>query len=201
MFEKMVFLVCLAGCAGVAAQSSVTNSTGVTSSEQMIQQLERKAPPRTRSIRNLTVEAALGSAAAPAPATVASVPASTPTSIPAPTLHEDRPALSLLIEFDYNSTSVRPESQQLLTMLSQALQSEKLHLSHFAVEGHTDAKGRADYNQNLSQRRAMAVRDFLKTQGVVAYRLATVGKGASELANPADPQSGENRRVRIVNLD
>ena len=201
MFEKMVFLVCLAGCAGVAAQSSVTNSTGVTSSEQMIQQLERKAPPRTRSIRNLTVEAALGSAAAPAPATVASVPASTPTSIPAPTLHEDRPALSLLIEFDYNSASVRPESQQLLTMLSQALQSEKLRLSHFAVEGHTDAKGSSVYNQKLSLQRALAVRDVLVSHGVLSDRLQASGKGSTELANTALPFAPENRRVRIVNLD
>lgn len=201
MLEKLVFLVCLAGCAGVAAQSSVTNSTGVTSSEQMIQQLERKAPPRTRSIRNLTVEAALGSAAAPA--TVASVPASTPTSIPTEVSArpEDRPALSLLIEFDYNSASVRPESQQLLTMLSQALQSEKLHLSHFAVEGHTDAKGSSVYNQKLSLQRALAVRDVLVSHGVLSDRLQPSGKGSTELANVALPFAPENRRVRIVNLD
>lgn len=199
MLEKLVLLMCLGVCAGVAAQTSETNSTGVISFEQMIQQLERKTPPRTRSIRNLTVEAAMGSAAAPA--TVASVPATTPTSIPVPARTEDRPALSLLIEFDYNSASVRPESQQLLTMLSQALQSEKLHLSHFAVEGHTDAKGSSGYNQKLSLLRALAVRDVLVSHGVLSDRLQASGKGSTELANAALPFAPENRRVRIVNLD
>ncbi len=193
MLEKLILGVCLGGCACVAAQTSVTNSTGVISAEQMVQQLERKMPPRTRNIRNLSVEAALGSAAAPA--SVASVPSSTP----APTL--DRPALSLLIEFDYNSARVRPESQQLLTMLSQALQSEKLRRSHFAVEGHTDAKGSSGYNQKLSLQRALAVCDVLVSHGVLSDQLQASGKGSTELANTALPFAPENRRVRIVNLD
>ena len=112
-----------------------------------------------------------------------------------------RPSLSLLIQFDFNSARVRPESQQALANLSQALQSPELVSSRFAVEGHTDAKGGKDYNQKLSQLRAQAVSDFLKVQGVVESRLVAAGKGASELANSTDPLAAENRRVRIVNLD
>jgi outer membrane protein OmpA-like peptidoglycan-associated protein len=88
-----------------------------------------------------------------------------------------------------------------LANLAQALQSQALQASKFAVEGHTDATGRSDLNQRLSQQRADAVRDILVAQGVTVQRLQSSGKGASELANPADPSGAENRRVRIVNLD
>jgi outer membrane protein OmpA-like peptidoglycan-associated protein len=156
--------------------------TVAPSTEQMIQQLQR---PKTRSLRNLSVEVAPGPASeTPVLATVAS-----------------HPSLSLLVQFDFNSSRVRLESQQALINLSQALLSEALLPSSFAVEGHTDAKGGADYNQKLSLLRAQAVRDFLVTQGVAETRLIASGKGASELATAATPFASVNRRVRIVNLD
>jgi len=159
--------------------------TSAPSAEQMIQQLKA---PRTRSLRNLSVEAVSPANSEPQ----APDPAATPAV---------RPSLSLLIQFDFNSARVRPESQQALANLSQALQSPELRASNFAVEGHTDAKGGKDYNQKLSQQRAQAVSDFLKVQGVAEARLAAAGKGSSELANSADPFAAENRRVRIVTLD
>ncbi|NDA99675.1 MAG: OmpA family protein [Betaproteobacteria bacterium] len=112
-----------------------------------------------------------------------------------------RPSLSLLIQFDFNSARVRPESQQALANLSVALQSPELRNSTFALEGHTDAKGSADYNVRLSALRAQAVRDYLMGRGVEQVRLQASGKGASELANLEQPFAPENRRVRIVNLD
>ncbi len=112
-----------------------------------------------------------------------------------------RPSLSLLIQFDFNSARVRPESQQALANLSVALQSPELRNSTFALEGHTDAKGSADYNLRLSALRAQAVRDYLMGRGVEQGRLQASGKGASELANVEQPFAPENRRVRIVNLD
>lgn len=157
---------------------------------QMIDQLKA---PRTRSLRNLAVEAT------PAvPTTGASAAAVAQTASTTPTA---RPSLSLLIQFDFNSARVRPESQQALTNLSQALQSPELLDSRFAIEGHTDAKGSAGYNLKLSQQRAQAVREFLLARGISEARLQAIGKGASELANSAEPLAAENRRVRIVNLD
>ena len=151
------------------------------SATEMVEQLKVQPAPaaRTRSLRNLTVEAAAADAATP----------------------PSRPSLSLLIQFDFNSARVKPESQQALSNLAQALQSKELADSKFAVEGHTDAKGRADYNLKLSQQRADAVRAFLASNGVADARLVALGKGSGELANPADPLAAENRRVRIVNLN
>jgi OmpA-OmpF porin, OOP family len=161
------------------------------STEQMIEQLKASPPAEaakpglTRGLRrNLVVEAA--------DVVVAPNPSSTPAA--------PRPALSLNIQFDLNSAQVQAGSQQALRNLAQALQSPALLGAHFAIEGHTDAKGRADYNQKLSQQRAQAVRDFLAQQGVDGVRLQASGKGSSELAKPQDPFAAENRRVRIVNL-
>ena len=176
-----LLLLCLLSAGACWAQ------TAAPSAEQMIQQLKA---PRTRGLRNLSVEAAAPAAADGAPQAA--------NSAPAPVV---RPSLSLLIQFDFNSARVRPESQQALANLSQALQSAELGDSRFAVEGHTDAKGGKDYNQKLSQLRAQAVSDFLQSHGVQAGRLAAAGKGASALANSDDPFAAENRRVRIVNLD
>lgn len=164
------------------------------SANQMIEQLKL---PKTRSLRNLMIE--------PAPATsvTASVQTQPPLEQPV-ALHAAqpvRPALSLLIQFDFNSARVRPESQQALANLAQALQSTELKGSKFAVEGHTDAKGNAQSNQKLSHQRAQAVRDFLSSRGVDEVRLIASGKGSTDLANIAQPFAAENRRVRIVNLD
>lgn len=177
--RSIVFAFSFAACIGLhpALWAQVTPSAA-----EMVEQLKAQpAPataPRTRSLRNLTVEA-VADATAPAP----------------------KPSLSLLIQFDFNSAKVKPESQQALSNLAQALQSKELAESKFAVEGHTDAKGRADYNLKLSQQRADAVRAFLASNGVSDARLAAVGKGSGELANAADPLAAENRRVRIVNLN
>ncbi|MBC5764589.1 OmpA family protein [Ramlibacter albus] len=124
-------------------------------------------------------------------------------SIAAPSrnLVPERASVSLQIHFDFDSAKVSPESTSQLEKLAEALASDQLRNYRFALEGHTDAKGRADYNQRLSERRAEAVRAVLMQRGVDGARLVASGKGASEPANPADPLAAENRRVRVVNLE
>jgi outer membrane protein OmpA-like peptidoglycan-associated protein len=68
----------------------------------------------------------------------------------------------------------------------------------FEVIGHTDAAGSPGYNLNLSQRRAASVKSYLVDQGVDPSRLRTLGRGASQLYNPRQPYSGENRRVEVA---
>ena len=198
LFSVLTGLSCAGGALPVVAQTSTSGATPTT--EQMIEQLK---PSRTRSLRNLTVEATPAAAGDKAHSAGDANATGQPMALAAqadPTLHA-RPALTLLIQFDFDSTKVRPVSQQALANLSQALQSADLVNSKFAVEGHTDAKGNAVYNQKLSETRALAVRDYLTAQGVSADRLVAAGKGSSELANSASPLAPENRRVRIVNLD
>jgi outer membrane protein OmpA-like peptidoglycan-associated protein len=164
------------------------------STEQMIEQLK---VPKTRSLRNFLVELA------PGPSVNASADSKEELEQTAAQLASQtaRPSLSLLILFDFNSARVRPESRQALINLAQALQSAELTGSKFAVEGHTDAKGSVEFNQKLSEQRALAVREFLKARGVDEVRLMATGKGSADLANSAQPFAAENRRVRIVNLE
>lgn len=170
-FTRMVLAPAFMACLLWSMSADLLAQTSPSAAE-MVEQL--KPAPRTRSLRNLTVESA------------------------AP---EVKPSLSLLIQFDFNSAKVKPESQQALSNLAQALQSKDLMVSTFAVEGHTDGAGRADYNMKLSQQRADAVRNYLASNGVLDSRLNAVGKGSTELANTADPLAADNRRVRIVNLN
>ena len=193
MFKTILWLLASLVSAHLSAQTVLP---AAPSAESMIEQLKKK--PATRGFRNLEVEAAPQSAASPMANTSPAAIAGVASAAPAPAA---RPSLSLLIEFDYDSVQVRADSRKLLTLLAQALQSSALRESMFLVEGHTDAKGGASYNQKLSLQRAQSVRDFLASQGVQLARLQVEGKGSAELANRAQPLAPENRRVRIVNLD
>ena len=105
--------------------------------------------------------------------------------------------VDLSINFDFDSARLQANSKPLLDNLAQAMNSERLSQLKFKVEGHTDAKGKNEYNQELSARRASAVQAYLVSQNVPAERLQTEGKGASELLLPDKPLASENRRVRI----
>ncbi len=219
------FLKWTACALGVFLTLSTAAQSVTPSAQEMIEQL-KSAGPRLRGLRglrNLSVESTNTPVTPPSALTAPSdaVPNATPNSVstsqnaasssasnnsPSNTPTNSaaaapRPSLSLLIQFDFNSAQVRPESQQALMNLAVALKAQELIESNFAVEGHTDAKGLAEYNLKLSQQRAEAVQAFLVKQGVAVARLTASGKGASQLANTAQPMSAENRRVRIVNLD
>ncbi len=188
----------LALCSLLLLTVPVFAQTATPTAEQMVEQL--RTPPRTRSLRNLTVEAVAPAAAADAaPGTNPAAGATVAGAVPeAPVA---RPSLSLSIQFDFDSARIRPESLVALGNLAAALDSAALLPSRFVIEGHTDAKGSADYNRKLSDQRAAAVKDVLIAKGVAGARLVSVGKGSSEPANASAPLAAENRRVKIVNLD
>jgi outer membrane protein OmpA-like peptidoglycan-associated protein len=69
-----------------------------------------------------------------------------------------------------------------------------------SIEGFTDSMGTEEYNQDLSQRRADAVKQYLVRRGINPLRLASAGRG--ENAPVADNESADgrqqNRRVEVV---
>jgi OOP family OmpA-OmpF porin len=109
--------------------------------------------------------------------------------------------IDLVVNFDFDSAKLQAASRPLLENLAQAMNTERMGAIRFRVEGHTDGKGTAKYNDELSARRAQAVAEFLALNGVPATRLEAQGKGFSELLNRAHPDAAENRRVRIVTVD
>ena len=139
------------------------------SSEELIQKLEPSSPPLlTRGMRNLTPEA------------------------------RQKPNVDLSIQFEFDSAKLLPESRPLLDNLAKAINSDKLRGFTFVVEGHTDIVGSADYNQKLSNQRALSVLAYLASKGVSKERLKALGKGSTELLMPDKPDAAENRRVRII---
>jgi len=71
---------------------------------------------------------------------------------------------------------------------------------HLQVEGHTDSVGTDEYNQNLSEHRAQAVRDYLVQQGISANTIGSRGLGKTQPIATNDTPEGrqQNRRVELV---
>lgn len=109
--------------------------------------------------------------------------------------------VDLVVNFDFDSARIKDSSKPQLERLATAMKVAQLQEMRFQVEGHTDAKGTAAYNQMLSEKRAQAVAGFLSQEGVEPGRLVPLGKGFSELLNKEEPNSPENRRVRITAVD
>jgi outer membrane protein OmpA-like peptidoglycan-associated protein len=109
--------------------------------------------------------------------------------------------LSGSVLFVTNRSDLMPGAQVKLNDVANALIKQDAE-SKITVEGHTDSQGEASYNQDLSQRRAQSVRDYLVSRGIAADRVTAQGFG---LTRPiADNASAEgranNRRVEIVVL-
>ena len=85
----------------------------------------------------------------------------------------------------------RAESRELLS-----------RASYIEVVGHTDDVGDDAYNQELSEQRAAAVRDYLVETGVDASKIVTIGAGENSpvASNTTDEGRAENRRVDVLVL-
>jgi outer membrane protein OmpA-like peptidoglycan-associated protein len=116
---------------------------------------------------------------------------------------EAHPSATLrTIQFQFGSAQLTPNSTETLKNLGNALNHELADQPRFVIEGHTDAYGEASLNEELSNARAQAVKDYLvKEMGVGEGRLQAVGKGSSEPVPGSSPYSGVNRRVIVVNLE
>jgi outer membrane protein OmpA-like peptidoglycan-associated protein len=115
---------------------------------------------------------------------------------------KDKPKIDLEINFDYNSADISAKSLPSVQALGKALTNPDLKGSTFVVAGHTDAAGGESYNQDLSERRADAIKKYLTDRyGIAGSDLVSVGYGKSKLKDPANPMSDANRRVQVVNME
>jgi outer membrane protein OmpA-like peptidoglycan-associated protein len=107
--------------------------------------------------------------------------------------------LSGSVLFPTGGNTLSDIARQSLDQVATALQ-EQPQGTHIRIEGYTDARGSDTSNEQLSQRRAQTVRDYLAQKGVDANALEAVGRGeASPIASNDTPDGrASNRRVEIV---
>ena len=99
--------------------------------------------------------------------------------------------------FDTGSNSLQPGAYDRLRSMSRTLNNYPK--SDIVIKGHTDGSGSEGFNQELSEKRADAVRTFLISEGVVPSRITAIGFGESMPMASNDTESGrsQNRRVEI----
>lgn len=103
--------------------------------------------------------------------------------------------------FDFNEATLRPDGDVILRQVVGVLQSHP-ELKLVEIQGHTDDKGEAAYNLDLSQRRVETVMAWLVSQGVAAERLVAKGYGESSPIKTNSTEAGRaaNRRVQFMIL-
>ncbi len=103
------------------------------------------------------------------------------------------------LTFASGSAEIRPENFSLLTKVQRVIR--EFPESRITVEGHTDSQGNEAMNQDLSRRRAIAVREYLlSNMAISADRISAVGYGESRPVAPNDTERGrtQNRRIDVT---
>lgn len=105
------------------------------------------------------------------------------------------------VVFDAGKASLQPSAMTAIDRLAQLLSVYPER--SIRIEGHTDSVGDDAANQELSERRAAAVRDALLARGVEAARIEAVGYGTTHPIADNRTESGrqKNRRIEIVLSD
>ncbi len=102
------------------------------------------------------------------------------------------------VYFDFDKSDITPNSKLALDKLIQIF--NEYPETDLLVEGHTDDKGGNSYNLALSERRAMAVGNYLKSNNISSSRLTIkwYGETQPKVENTSDANRAENRRVEFA---
>ena len=106
------------------------------------------------------------------------------------------------INFVTDSEEILPTSNGLLAEIADVILRHP-ELRRIEIEGHTDDRGGADHNLDLSQRRAEAVRRWLVDHGVEESRISARGYGSTRplVPNITSANRARNRRVQFTVLE
>lgn len=100
--------------------------------------------------------------------------------------------------FDSDTNSISEESQELLNRKAESLNDGGDYT--ITLEGYSDITGKADYNLELSRKRAQLVKDYLVDLGIDPSSIEVVGKGGTEKYGSGDTNEAleQNRRVNLI---
>ena len=102
------------------------------------------------------------------------------------------------VSFAFNSAALKPNFHDTLDKIVDILQ--RYPQTTIEITGHTDSVGSSEYNQQLSEQRAISVGRYLKKHGIDASRISTDGRGEWDPRATNDTEAGRqlNRRVEIL---
>ncbi|MBL4759236.1 MAG: OmpA family protein [Mariprofundaceae bacterium] len=102
------------------------------------------------------------------------------------------------ISFAYNSSKLTPAFQTTLNKVADIL--TRYPRTTIKITGHSDNRGSAQYNQQLSEQRAQAVKWYLMDRGMAARRVIIDGRGEMQPRASNDTEAGRqlNRRVEML---
>jgi len=105
------------------------------------------------------------------------------------------------VNFDTGSSRLTANAKVILNQVADSLAG--VPAMRVEIGGHTDAQGSDAYNQQLSERRAQAVKDYLLARGIDAGRLEAKGYGEAEPVDSNETAEGRelNRRVEMKILE
>jgi len=109
-----------------------------------------------------------------------------------------RPVAETSVHFGFNKDNLTKEAREAIDQLAESVASTKGYI--ITVEGGTDSVGGADYNYELSQRRADAVIQYLASEkNIPAYKIYLIGLGKDKPVDSNKTSAGraKNRRVDI----
>jgi outer membrane protein OmpA-like peptidoglycan-associated protein len=101
--------------------------------------------------------------------------------------------------FDTDKAELKPAGKEQIKAYREQAKADLSRADKIRISGHTDNTGSADHNKKLSQQRAEAVRDYLKSIGVDPNKIEVVGEGMSRPVADNRTKEGraKNRRVEI----
>jgi outer membrane protein OmpA-like peptidoglycan-associated protein len=109
-----------------------------------------------------------------------------------------RPVAETSVKFGFNRDNLTPKAMEALDQLAGTISSTKGYI--IALEGSTDSVGSADYNYDLSQRRANSVTQYLASKyNVPAHKIYVIGLGKDKPVETNKTREGraDNRRVDV----
>jgi OOP family OmpA-OmpF porin len=127
----------------------------------------------------------------PAPAVVEAAP---PAADPEPV----KWVLNTGYMFDFDKAVIKEHYYVLLDYIVEAMEAKPT--LKFEIQGHTCSIGSKAYNQQLSERRAKAIYNYLVQKGIDSSRLTTIGFGEERPAfsNDTEEERAKNRRVELI---
>ncbi len=125
-------------------------------------------------------------------------PVVAPAPAPAPEVQTKHFTLKSDVLFNFNKATLKPEGQQALDQLYTQLSNMDPKDGSAVVLGYTDRIGSEAYNQQLSEKRAQSVVDYLVAKGIPAGKISARGMGES---NPVTGNTCDNVKARAALID